>query len=139
MATGDQARAIEGALTNKVLVVTGGPGTGKTTIVDAVTKLYDQLGLNVVLGAPTGRAAKRLSEVTKHDASTIHRLLEFSWTSGGFLRDASNPLVSDTIIIDEASMLDIHLMANLFGVIILFALNRMPAPAHHQIGVGHGT
>ncbi len=117
MATEDQSRAIEGALTEKVLIVTGGPGTGKTTIIEAVTRVYRQLGLQVVLGAPTGRAAKRLSEVTKHEARTIHRLLEFSWTSGGFLRDASNPLTADAVIIDETSMMDIHLMAHLLRAI----------------------
>ncbi len=117
MATHDQARAIEGALTKKVLIVTGGPGTGKTTIVDAVTKLYTQLGLTVLLGAPTGRAAKRLTEITKHEARTIHRMLEFSWTSGGFVRDASQPLSADVVVIDEASMVDIHLMAHLLRAV----------------------
>ena len=117
MATKDQGRAIEGALTEKVLIVTGGPGTGKTTIIESVTRLYRQLGLQVVLGAPTGRAAKRLSEVTRHEARTIHRLLEFSWTSGGFLRDASNPLAADAVIIDETSMMDIHLMAHLLRAV----------------------
>ncbi len=113
MATRDQSAAIEGALTQKVLIVTGGPGTGKTTIVRAVTSLYQKIGLEVVLGAPTGRAAKRLSEVTGHEAATIHRLLEFSWHSGGFLRDAQNPLTGDVVIIDEASMLDLQLTAHL--------------------------
>ena len=116
-ATGEQARAIEGALAEKVLVVTGGPGTGKTTIIKAVTRLYSDLGLQVILGAPTGRAAKRLSEVTGHEAATIHRLLEYTWASGGFLRDASQPLVADAVIIDEASMMDIHLMAHLLRAI----------------------
>ena len=117
MATADQGAAIEGALTEKVLIVTGGPGTGKTTIVSAVTDLYTKLGLEVVLGAPTGRAAKRLSEVTDHKASTIHRLLEYSWHSGGFTRDAENPLTGDIVIIDEASMLDVHLTAHLLRAV----------------------
>ena len=97
-ATGNQGAAIEGALTQKVLIVTGGPGTGKTTIVSAVTNLYTKLGLQVILGAPTGRAAKRLSEVTGHEAATIHRLLAYSWHSGGFTRDAENPLAGDIVI-----------------------------------------
>ncbi len=118
MATADQRAAIEGALTEKVLVVTGGPGTGKTTIVRAVTEIYkDLLGLEVTLGAPTGRAAKRLSEVTGHEARTIHRLLEFSWHAGGFVRDAENPLTGDIVIVDEASMLDVHLMAHLLRAV----------------------
>ncbi len=112
-----QGAAIEGALTDKVLVVTGGPGTGKTTIVSAVTSLYAKLGLEVVLGAPTGRAAKRLSEVTGHEAGTIHRLLEFSWHAGGFTRDAENPLTADVMIVDEASMLDVHLTAHLLRAV----------------------
>ncbi|MBI3127212.1 MAG: ATP-dependent RecD-like DNA helicase [Candidatus Tectomicrobia bacterium] len=116
-ATGDQARAIEDALAEKALVVTGGPGTGKTTIVNAVTRLYGQLGLQVLLAAPTGRAAKRLAEVTGHEASTIHRLLEYSWTLGGFARNASQPLAADAVIIDEASMLDIHLAASLLRAV----------------------
>ncbi len=117
MATKDQGAAIEGALTQKVLIVTGGPGTGKTTIVSAVTNLYTKLGLQVILGAPTGRAAKRLSEVTGHEAATIHRLLEYSWHSGGFTRDAENPLTGDIVIIDEASMLDVHLTAHLLRAV----------------------
>ena len=116
-ATGNQGAAIEGALTQKVLIVTGGPGTGKTTIVSAVTNLYTKLGLQVILGAPTGRAAKRLSEVTGHEAATIHRLLEYSWHSGGFTRDAENPLAGDIVIIDEASMLDVHLTAHLLRAV----------------------
>ena len=116
-ATGDQARAIEDALAEKALVVTGGPGTGKTTIVSAVTKLYGQLGLQVLLAAPTGRAAKRLAEVTGHEASTIHRLLEYSWVQGGFARNASNPLAADAVVIDEASMLDVHLAASLLRAV----------------------
>lgn len=116
-ATGDQARAIEDALAEKALVVTGGPGTGKTTIVSAVTRLYGQLGLQVLLAAPTGRAAKRLAEVTGHEASTIHRLLEYSWAVGGFARNASQPLAADAVVIDEASMLDVHLAAHLLRAV----------------------
>ncbi|MEE9274719.1 MAG: ATP-dependent RecD-like DNA helicase, partial [bacterium] len=116
-ATADQERAIESALVEKVVIVTGGPGTGKTTVINAITRLYTQLGLQILLGAPTGRAAKRLAEVTRHGASTIHRLLEFSWASGGFTRDASNPLIADAVIIDEASMIDISLMAHLLRAV----------------------
>ncbi len=116
-ATPDQARAIEDALAEKVLVVTGGPGTGKTTVISAVTRLYGQLGLQVLLAAPTGRAAKRLAEVTRHEASTVHRLLEFSWASGGFTRNASQPLAADAVVIDEASMLDVHLTAHLLRAV----------------------
>ncbi len=116
-ATHDQANAIQAAMTEKVLIVTGGPGTGKTTIINAVVRLYDQLGLQVLLGAPTGRAAKRLSEVTQREAATIHRLLDFSWSTGGFTRNAAQPLLADVVIVDEASMLDISLLAHLLRAV----------------------
>ena len=116
-ATHDQANAIQAAMTEKVLIVTGGPGTGKTTIINAVARLYDQLGLQVLLGAPTGRAAKRLSEVTQREAATIHRLLDFSWSTGGFTRNAAQPLLADVVIVDEASMLDIPLLAHLLRAV----------------------
>lgn len=138
-ATGEQARAIEGALAEKVLVVTGGPGTGKTTIINAVTRLYNDLGLQVLLGAPTGRAAKRLSEVTGHEAATIHRLLEYSWASGGFTRDASEPLVADAVIIDEASMMDIHLIAHLLRAVPDAATFVLVGDVDQLPSVGPGT
>jgi len=139
VATGDQARAIQGALMEKVLIVTGGPGTGKTTVIDAVTRLYGELGLQVLLGAPTGRAAKRLSDVTGHGAMTIHRLLEFSWVSGGFLRDASQPLTGDAIIIDEASMIDIQLMAHLLRAVPDSASLILVGDVDQLPSVGPGT
>ena len=139
MASGDQARAIQGALVEKVLIVTGGPGTGKTTVIEAVTRLYAELGLQVLLGAPTGRAAKRLSEVTGHEAATIHRLLEFSWTSGGFLRDAAQPLTGDVVIIDEASMVDIHLMAHLLRAVPDSASFILVGDVDQLPSVGPGT
>lgn len=138
-ATGQQTRAIEGALAEKVLVVTGGPGTGKTTIIEAVTRLYRDLGLQVLLGAPTGRAAKRLSEVTGHEAATIHRLLEYTWASGGFTRDASQPLVADAVIIDEASMMDIHLMAHLLRAVPDAATFVLVGDVDQLPSVGPGT
>lgn len=138
-ATGEQARAIEGALAEKVLVVTGGPGTGKTTIIQAVTRLYSDLGLQVLLGAPTGRAAKRLSEVTGHEAATIHRLLEYTWASGGFTRDASQPLVADAVIIDEASMMDIHLIAHLLRAVPDAATFVLVGDVDQLPSVGPGT
>ena len=75
------------------------------------------MGLAILLGAPTGRASKRLSEVTNHKATTIHRMLEYDWGSGGFLNDSSNPLIADCIIIDESSMLDIYLTSSLLRAI----------------------
>ena len=104
-----QRRAVRAAWQSPVVVITGGPGTGKTTIVEAVCLIGDELGRRIELAAPTGRAAKRLGEATGRDAQTIHRLLEFSFQEGGFQRDEDNPLDVDMLIVDEASMLDTYL------------------------------
>ena len=109
-----QTQAIRDAATSGLLLITGGPGTGKTTILNGILGLYAQMGLRCVLAAPTGRAAKRLTEVTGADASTIHRLLEAGIDphSGRlfFARDGSNPLRADAVIVDEMSMVDIQLL-----------------------------
>lgn len=101
-----QEEAVKQALTQKVIVITGGPGTGKTTLILAILTVYERMGARVCLGAPTGRAAKRLSEATGHAAATIHRLLEFSPQEGGFQRNEQKPLSADLVIIDETSMMD---------------------------------
>jgi exodeoxyribonuclease V alpha subunit len=105
-----QKKAVGEALDKKVLVVTGGPGTGKTTLINAIIRIYTRLGQKVLLAAPTGRAAKRMSEATGHEAKTIHRLLEFSPREGRFKRDESSPLQAGLIVIDESSMVDTILM-----------------------------
>ena len=109
-----QIEAIEAAATTGILLITGGPGTGKTTIVNGILSLYAQMGLDCLLAAPTGRAAKRMTEVTGHDASTIHRLLEAGIDphTGDlfFARDESNPLKADAVIVDEMSMVDVQLL-----------------------------
>ena len=112
-----QEEAVKRALTEKVLVITGGPGTGKTTLIRAVLALYRHMDARVCLAAPTGRAAKRLSEATRHSASTIHRLLEYSPHLGGFQRNEQRPLGADLVIVDEASMLDILLMHHLLKAV----------------------
>jgi exodeoxyribonuclease V alpha subunit len=109
-----QLEAIKASINNKIMVVTGGPGTGKTTIINAILRIALKMAQKVLLAAPTGRAAKRMTEATGHEAKTIHRLLEYSpggGTDGGaFKRDDTNPLDGDLIIIDEVSMIDTVLM-----------------------------
>ncbi len=116
-----QEDAIRASATSGLLIVTGGPGTGKTTIVNGILSLFDQMGLKCVLAAPTGRAAKRMTEVTGHDASTIHRLLEAGIDPHTgklfFARDESNPLQANAVIVDEMSMVDIQLLYSLMQAI----------------------
>ena len=116
-----QQQAIYAAATSGVLLLTGGPGTGKTTIVNGMLSLFGQMGLKCLLAAPTGRAAKRLTEVTGQDASTIHRLLEAGIDQNTglmfFAKDENNPLKADVIIVDEMSMVDIQLLHSLLQAI----------------------
>lgn len=116
-----QKQAMEESIRRGVLLLTGGPGTGKTTVLNGILSLFDQMGISCVLAAPTGRAAKRLTEVTGREASTIHRLLEAGIDPGTgqmcFLRDESNPLKADAYIIDEMSMVDIQLLHSLLQAI----------------------
>ena len=113
----DQRKAISKALTSRTMILTGGPGTGKTTTTIGIIHLFEQLGRRVTLAAPTGRAAKRLSETTGREAKTIHRLLEFSPQENGFKRNTENPLETDAVIIDEISMVDLVLMNNLLKAV----------------------
>lgn len=112
-----QAEAVRCALENKVLVITGGPGTGKTTIIHAVLRILSKLELRIFLAAPTGRAAKRMTEATGFEARTIHRMLEFSLQKGGFQRNEHRPLECDVLIVDEASMIDTVLMHHLMRAV----------------------
>jgi len=112
-----QKEALRKAIGGKVLVLTGGPGTGKTTLVNSLVRILERKGQRIVLASPTGRAAKRLSEVTGREAKTIHRLLEYSPTEGGFKRNEDSPLDADLVVIDEASMVDTLLMNHLLKAI----------------------
>ncbi|VBB44381.1 Helicase, RecD/TraA family [uncultured Desulfatiglans sp.] len=116
-----QREAVRAALLNPLLIITGGPGTGKTTIINAIVKIFTRKGARILLAAPTGRAAKRLAEATGMEAKTIHRLLSFAPGKGAFQKNAENPLDCDLLIVDEASMIDLVLMHHL--------LKAVPPPA----------
>ncbi len=113
-----QRDAIRGALESGVFVITGGPGTGKSTIINCILHLFSGKKINVTLCAPTGRAAKRMTEVTGQDAKTIHRLLECSGKQGLFQRNENEPLEADCVIVDEASMIDLLLMRSLLRALV---------------------
>ena len=112
-----QAAAVRLALMSKVLVITGGPGVGKTTIVNSILRILSVKDVKLQLCAPTGRAAKRMTEATGFEARTIHRLLEVDPKSGAFKRDADNPIDCDMLVVDEASMVDVLLMQSLMKAI----------------------
>lgn len=117
-----QRLAIATAAKKGLLVLTGGPGTGKTTAIKGIINIFEKQRLNIALAAPTGRAAKRMSEVTGMEAKTIHRLLEVEWDEDDrpvFRRNIRNPLDCDALILDELSMIDIHLFANLLDALPL--------------------
>jgi exodeoxyribonuclease V alpha subunit len=112
-----QAAAVRMALASKVLAITGGPGVGKTTIVNAILRILAAKGVRIRLCAPTGRAAKRMTEATGMEARTIHRLLEFDPKSFGFRHDEDSPLDCDLLVIDESSMVDVPLMLSLLRAV----------------------
>ncbi len=135
----NQMKAVVWAIENKVLVITGGPGTGKTTIINAVLKIYARLKSGILLAAPTGRAAKRMSEATGFEAKTIHRLLEYSLQKGGFQRHEDKPLECDVLIIDEASMIDTTLMYHLLKAVPPMATFILVGDVNQLPSVGAGN
>lgn len=138
----NQKLAINEALSNKLFILTGGPGTGKTTTINAIIRLMEEQGLNVSIAAPTGRAAQRMSELTGKESKTIHRLLEVDPTSKDLLRfrhDEKNPLKADVIIIDEMSMVDITLMESLLRGIRMSAKLILVGDYDQLPSVGAGT
>ena len=135
-----QVAAIRLALISKVLVITGGPGVGKTTIVNAILRILDAKGVKLLLCAPTGRAAKRMTEATGFEATTIHRLLEVDPKAGGFKRNNENPLACDLLVVDETSMVDVMLMQALMkaapdkaALLIVGDIDQLPSVGPGQI------
>ncbi len=129
-----QQEAIRQALQQKLLIITGGPGTGKTTILRCILQILEKKHRQILLCSPTGRAAKRMSEATGREAKTIHRLLEFSPKDGRFKRDQHRPLEADLVIVDEASMIDVVLMNSLLkaippaaGLILVGDVDQLPS------------
>ncbi|MGB5745399.1 MAG: ATP-dependent RecD-like DNA helicase [Desulfobacterales bacterium] len=135
----NQIKAVAWAVENKVMVITGGPGTGKTTLINAVLKIFARLRAAIMLAAPTGRAAKRMSEATGFEAKTIHRLLEYSLQKGGFQRNADKPLDCDVLVIDESSMIDTVLMYHLLKAVPPFATFILVGDVNQLPSVGAGN
>src|SRR5208282_1136882 len=135
-----QVAAIRLALLSKVLVITGGPGVGKTTIVNSILRILSAKGANLLLCAPTGRAAKRMTEATGFEAKTIHRLLEVDAKGGGFKRNGDNPLECDLLVVDETSMVDVMLMQALMkavpdnaALLIVGDIDQLPSVGPGQV------
>jgi exodeoxyribonuclease V alpha subunit len=134
-----QIEAIRSAVSEKVMVITGGPGTGKTTIINAVIKIYRELGARILLAAPTGRASKRMSEATGYPARTIHRMLEYNLQKGGFQRGQEHPLDVDVLILDETSMIDTTLMVHLLKAVPAGATLILVGDVNQLPSVGAGN
>jgi len=134
-----QVSAVRSSLKKKVMVITGGPGTGKTTIINAILKIFSMLKVKILLAAPTGRAAKRMSETTGFEARTIHRLLKFSFARGGFQKNEKRPLGCDLIVVDEASMIDTILMYHLLKAVPSSATLILVGDVNQLPSVGAGN
>lgn len=135
----NQQKAVASAVTGKLHIITGGPGTGKSTITNAILTITSKLTEKICLAAPTGRAAKRMSEITGHKASTIHSLLQFDFKTMGFKHNRENPLDCDLVIVDESSMIDTYLMYSLLKAIPDHARVIFVGDIHQLPSVGPGN
>ena len=135
----EQRNVLGTIITRRIGVITGGPGTGKTTLIKSLTRMNQILGRQVCLAAPTGRAARRLAEVTGHKAHTIHKLLEYNFEEERFGKNQDNPIDADIVIVDETSMVDTLLMRHLLCAIPLNAAIILVGDAHQLPPVGPGT
>ncbi len=135
----NQEDAVRKSLSEKILIITGGPGTGKTTIINAVIKILKAAGAKILLAAPTGRAAKRMNEATYEHAETIHRMLDYSMKEAGFKKNSKNPLKCDALIIDEASMIDTVLMHHLLKAVPKKATLILVGDVNQLPSVGPGS
>ena len=135
----EQLEVLQQIFSHRIAIITGGPGTGKTTLVRSISTIYEAMGKHVVLAAPTGRAARRLAEVTRRNAATIHRLLGFNFAEGGFIRNRDNPLQADAVIVDEASMVDAVLMYHLVAAIPMAAVLVLVGDVAQLPAIGPGN
>ncbi len=135
----EQREAVHAATQAKVMVLTGGPGTGKTTILNAIIQVFADARAKILLAAPTGRAAKRMSETSGREAKTIHRLLEYSPKEDGFARNENNPLACGLLVVDEASMMDTMLMYHLIKAAPLGATLLLVGDVNQLPSVGPGN
>ncbi len=135
----EQMAVLEGILAHGAAIITGGPGTGKTTLIRAIGTIFGALGKNIILAAPTGRAARRLSDVTGRKAATIHRLLGYNLTSGYFEKDRNDPLDTDVLIVDEVSMVDTVLMFHLLDALPMHCMLILVGDVFQLPSVGPGN
>jgi exodeoxyribonuclease V alpha subunit len=135
----EQLEVLEQIFAHRIAIITGGPGTGKTTLLRSISTIFETMGKRVLLAAPTGRAARRLSEVTRKKAQTIHRLLGVNFTDGGFMRDRDRTLEADAVIIDEASMVDTLLMYSLVEAVPVSAYLILVGDVSQLPAIGPGN
>ncbi len=135
----EQLNVLQEILTHRAAIITGGPGTGKTTLIRSVNAIFELMGKTVILAAPTGRAARRLTEITHHPAATLHKLLGFNLEEGIFERTRDNPLDADAIIVDEASMMDVILTDHLLQAVRMTSVLILVGDIFQLPSVGPGN